>query len=279
MQAFAASICASPYLGDATRELTINAYCDASRSDDDAAITECQIAEDWAPWSDLSAAIQQAFAHIKPHTLCLMTGCPFITHALLTSVDTKRLVKLFMSTSAAKLKHTKHVAPLFTRFVNAIGPQLICLAISYDQYTTETLTIQPHERALAPLDRLQIFSVMACELMLGCTIVAPLLTRLQVFAGEIDAAAHLRNQAWNGQDMLRALPQSIIDIYVDTVSLRPSAAELTFCEMLCEGLEDRELFPRLQFICFGESATVMSDLPIKARLTRICKIRKITIIE
>ena len=46
VQAFAASICASPYLGDATRELTMDAYRDASRSDDDAAITECQIAED-----------------------------------------------------------------------------------------------------------------------------------------------------------------------------------------------------------------------------------------
>ena len=66
--------------------------------------------------------------------------------------------------------------------------------------------------------------------------------------------------------MLRALPQSIIDLYVDTVSLRPSAAELTFCEMLCEGLEDRELFPRLQFICFGESAANQS--PLNANLQK-----------
>lgn len=168
--------------------------------------------------------------------------------------------------------------PLVTNFANLVGPQLYVLGINYHRETLDSLAIQPHDHALSPLNRLDSFSVMACEIMLGCTIVAPVLTTLQVFVGTMDAAALLHDQALGGQDMLRALPQSIIDIYVETASSQPSAAN-PFCELLCEGLEDRELLPRLQRIWFGQFTTEILEHSIKARLTRICENRKIAVTE
>lgn len=285
---FATMILGDNKLAEATSSLRIGIHgestLDSTVAEARRTLRQCQFCLLWVPWTAAYACIQQAFALVKPYYLQIHVQCPCIVHAILSTIDTSSLRFLSSLHFGSRRNHSEAARGVLQKLYHQTASQLTAITsvtvLQSSSLWQSLADAPPGANAKPTFSKLVMYGGTLFDLLLNAEgNMSPTITRLVVFTTKYDdrlVEFLEEDRDWTTHDILGRLPQNVTSIELRS---RGVHSDTGVADLLCAGLADPTLFPKLRAMKFDSSFSLSTPVCTHSRgeLENACLDRKIKI--